>query len=492
MLASGGNALDAAVATNLALGVVTPYLCGYGGDLFALIWADGSPHGYLGSGRAGQAATPEAVRSRGGPGRMPVTGPLTVTVPGAVEAWFALLDRFGTRPFAELAAPAVALAEDGFEVSEAAGASLVRAARLYAGSAEWQAVYGSVRAGATMSQPDLARTIRTLSTEGPDAYYRGEIGRAIAAHLAAAGGLLTDEDLAAHRGAWAAPLRAPVADLEVLELPPPTQGAAALEALRILARLGPVPPDGPERHHAAIEATKLALADRDAYLSDPPAMGPVDAETLISDPWTAARAASFDPDRSGAPPPGRPAIPGTAYLCAADRDGMLVSLIQSNYMGFGSGVTVPGWGINLQNRGAYFSLDPAHVNVVAPGKRTLHTLMPAMALRDGAPSMVFGSMGGDGQAQTHVQLLVRMAIDGWAPQEAIDAPRWVVDPGSWSVTAESRFDPRVIEGLRRRGHRVELVGPYDSSLGHAHAIQVTPEGYVAGSDPRAEGAALGA
>jgi gamma-glutamyltranspeptidase/glutathione hydrolase len=170
---------------------------------------------------------------------------------------------------------------------------------------------------------------------------------------------------------------------------------------------------------------------------------------------------------------------------------MLVSLIQSNYMGFGSGVTVPGWGINLQNRGAYFSLDPTHVNVVAPGKQTMHTLMPAMALRRNEPLMVFGSMGGDGQAQTHLQLLMRMVLDGWGPQEAVAAPRWVVDPGNWSVTAESRFDPGLIEDLRRRGHRISVTEAYDSLLGHAHVIRRTPEGYVAGTDPRAEGAALG-
>jgi gamma-glutamyltranspeptidase/glutathione hydrolase len=492
VLASGGNALDAAVATNLTLGVVTPYLCGYGGDLFALIWADGAAHGYLGSGRAGSAATPETVRSRAGADQMPVTGPLTVTVPGAAEAWFVLLERFGTRSFGELATPALALAEEGFEVSEAAAASLARAARVYAGSAEWERVYGSAEAGRTLRQPGLARTIRALAELGPDAYYRGEMATAIAEHLSSSGGLVTADDLAAHHGEWAAPIGAGFADLEVLELPPPTQGAAALEALRILAQLGPVPPDGPERHHAAIEATKLALADRDAYLSDPAAMAPVGVETLLSDAWTAGRARSFDPSLAGDPPPGRPAIPGTAYFCAADRDGMLVSMIQSNYMGFGSGVTVPGWGINLQNRGAYFSLDPSHVNVMAPGKRTLHTLMPAMALRGGHPEIVFGAMGGDGQAQTHVQLVLRMATDRWAPQDAVDAPRWIVDPGTWAVTAESRFEPDVIEGLRARGHRLAVTGPYDSLLGHAHAIQVTPQGYVAGTDPRAEGAAVGA
>jgi gamma-glutamyltranspeptidase/glutathione hydrolase len=234
---------------------------------------------------------------------------------------------------------------------------------------------------------------------------------------------------------------------------------------------------------------KLALSDRDAYVTDPDHMH-LAATGLISPQWIQERRTLIDAGRAGDPVPGRPASGGTVYLCAADADGMLVSLIQSNYVGFGSGVTVPGWGINLQNRGSYFSLDPGHVNVIAGGKRTMHTLIPAMAFRGGEPWLVFGSMGGDGQAQTHLQLLTRIVVDGEDVQRAIDAPRWVTSPRDWSVRAESRFDGAVLDGLRDRGHEVREVGPYDVGMGHAHAIEIG-DGYAAGTDPRAEGAALG-
>jgi gamma-glutamyltranspeptidase/glutathione hydrolase len=217
----------------------------------------------------------------------------------------------------------------------------------------------------------------------------------------------------------------------------------------------------------------------------------VDGKEIGSKSWARDRAARVDPDRAGIPPVGRPATGGTIYLCAADASGMCVSLIQSNYMGFGSGVTIPGWGINLQNRGAFFSLDPAHPNAIGPRKRTLHTLIPAMVLRDGRPWLVFGSMGGDGQAPTHLQLLTRILDEGEDPQAAIDAPRWFVDPGTWRVSVEPRFGEGFVQELRRRGHRVDEVAPLDSQMGHAHAIQVLDEGYAAATDPRAEGAALG-
>src|SRR5207245_1028364 len=253
---------------------------------------------------------------------------------------------------------------------------------------------------------------------------------------------------------------------------------------------GPLPEDGPKRHHLLIEAAKLALADRDANVTDPAHMR-ITPEELASDGWARRGAHRIDPKAAGRPPPGAPAGGGTAYLCAADRDGMLVSLIQSNYMGFGSGVTVPSWGINLQNRGAYFSLDPRHANAIAPRKRTLHTLIPALALRDGRPWLVFGSMGGDGQVQTHVQLLARVIDDGQDIQRAIDAPRWLVSPGDWSVAAESRFDPALVEELRRRGHDVTVTVARDSLMGHAHAILLTDHGYAGATDPRTEGAVLG-
>jgi gamma-glutamyltranspeptidase / glutathione hydrolase len=490
VLASGGNAVDAAVATNLTLGVVVPYLCGYGGDLFALIWRDGRLFAYNGSGRAPGAATVDAVRNAAGSDTMPTFGPLAVTVPGAVEGWFTLLERFGSRTFPQLAQTALRHARDGFVLSPAGAESIHRSRQRFGWSASWLSVYGEAAAGDVFRQPDLSATIERLASDGPDAYYRGPIGAAIAEQVRALGGLMTPDDLVAHRGGWFEPLSTRFRDVEVFELPPNTQGVTALEAMNIVEALGSLPPDGPDRHHLLLEAAKLAAMDRDAHVSDPAAMR-VRPEDLSSAAWGAERAGWIDPDRAGRPALGRPATGGTAFLCASDREGTLVSLIQSNYMGFGSGVTVPGWGINLQNRGAFFSLDPSHVNAIGPGKRTLHTLIPAMAFREERPWLVFGAMGGDGQPQTHLQLLTRLLDDGAGLQEAVDAPRWFVSPGDWSVTVESRFDPIIQEGLARRGHRVAVAGPFDSIMGHANAIMVTADGYVAATDPRTEGAALG-
>jgi len=489
VLAGGGNAMDAAIAANLTLGVLTPYLCGYGGDLFALVWRE-SLLAYNGSGRAPAAATVGSVREAVGGETMPAFGPQSVTVPGAVDGWFVLLEALGTRSFADLASPALRYAREGFRVSRMAAASLARARLRYPDSAEWLRVYGNAGEGDMLVQADLARTIETLASEGPDAYYRGPVALAICDALRSLGGLMAPDDLASHRGDWVEPIRATYRGIEVLELPPNAQGVAALEALCMIETLGPLPADGPERHHLMIEAVKLALADRNRFVTDLDHMK-IAPNTLASAPWVAERVQAFDPQAAGRPAPVPAARGGTAYLCAADRDGMLVSLIQSNYQGFGSGVTVPRWGINLQNRGAFFSLDPEHANAIAPRKRTLHTLIPALALRDGRPWLVFGSMGGDGQAQTHVQLLARIIDDGRDPQTAISAPRWFVSPADWSVTAESRFQLGTLDGLRARGHRLSVAGEFEGLMGHAHAIQLGADGYVGGTDPRTEGAILG-
>lgn len=501
VLAGGGNALDAAVAANLTLGVVAPYLCGYGGDLFALVWDGSRLHGYNGSGRAPAAATPEALRRAAaghvgplGPGGVPERGPLPVTVPGAVDGWFALLDRFGTRSFAELSERALGYARDGFPLTAAGAASIAdAAASLPAGDpafAAWRRVYAGAGEAGVLVQPELARTIGTLARSGRDAFYRGEIAQAVVGATAELGGLLGPGDLAEHLGEWVTPLSTIYRErVEVFEMPPNTQGVTALEALNVVEALGSLPADGPDRHHLLVEAVKLALADR-RHVTDPAFMT-ADPARLASRAWGAARAATVDPGSALDHGPGDPAGGGTAYVCAADADGMLVSLIQSNYEGFGSGVTVPGWGINLHNRGSFFFLDPAHPNAVAPRKRTMHTLIPAMAFRDGAPWLAFGTMGGDGQAQTHLQLLTRIVDDGEDLQRAVDAPRWYVDPADWGVTAESRLPDEVVGGLRALGHRLSTTGPFDSLMGHAHAVALDAGGYAAATDPRAEGAALG-
>jgi gamma-glutamyltranspeptidase/glutathione hydrolase len=491
-LASGGNALDAAIATNLTLGVVSPYMCGYGGDIFCIIREPSSDElvTYNGSGRSAAGATAEAVRAAVGSSEMPRMGPHSVTVPGAVLGWFTLLERFGRRSFADLAQTPLRYARDGFPISSAIARSLRTTAQVYTAdwAQEWRSIYAD--APTVLRQPDLARTIQTLCDDGPDAYYRGPIAEAIAETVQRFGAFITSEDMAAHTGDWVELLSTTYRGATIYEMPPNTQGVAALEALNIVEELDLGLPESGKRHHVLIEAMKLALADRTQYVTDPDHMK-IDAALLASKEWAAARRVDVDVERASTPAPGRAAVGGTIYLCAADADGMLVSLIQSNYAGFGSGVTVPGWGINLQNRGGYFSLGDDHANVIAPRKRTMHTLMPAMAFRDGKPWLVFGSMGGDGQAQTHLQFLNRVLDDGADIQDAISAPRWVINPGDWSVRAESRFDTDTLVELSRLGHEVTEGGPLESGMGHAHAIEVTPYGYAAATDPRAEGAALG-
>ena len=501
VLADGGNAIDAAVATSLALSVVTPYHCGVGGDLLAIVW-DGAASGVTSIGAAPAGATPEAVRaaiadghgdtevSLPGTSGMPTFGALPVTVPGAAGGWFHLLERWGSRSFGALAQPAIELAADGFPVSAHGAAHVDRARTRLADQPGWAATFGTMRAGRRFVQPDLAGTLRTLADDGPAAIYGGPIGDRIAEVLQRHGSTMARSDLAAHEVVEVAPLRGSYRAVEVLQLPPPTQGITALTALGILDASGPLPADPAVALHLQVEAVRAAMADRQDHLADPRAMRVAPAALLAPD-RIAAIADRLDPDAAGPWPPARPAPGGTAYLCAADRDGLLVSLIHSNYVGFGSGVVAPGTGIGLHDRGASFSLDPADPGVIAPGKLPMHTLIPALALRDGQPWLVFGTMGGDGQPQTHVQVLGHLVDRGWDVQAAIDAPRFVVDVADGSVAVESRIAPILAAGLRERGHDVRQIGAYDHLAGHAHAIEVTSAGYAGGSDPRCEGAILG-
>ena len=492
VLAGGGNALDAAIATNLTLGVVAPYMCGYGGDLFAIISVDDGLHAYNGSGRASASATPEAVRLAAGSDTMPGLGPLTVTVPGAVEAWFTLLERFGTRSFTELAAPALSYARDGFPLNKQLVGYFNALGDQYAAdwAAAWREIYTNASGDTRFRQPALTRTILTLCDEGPQAFYAGDVAAAIVETVRSHGALMTSGDLADHRGEWVDTLSSMYRGVEVHQMPPNSQGVVALEALNIVegAELGEA--ETADRHHLLIESTKLALADRETHVSDLEHMAIEPAE-LASKRWADERRGNIDRSQASTPAAGRAAVGGTAYLCAADADGMLVSLIQSNYAGFGSGVTVADWGINLQNRGAYFSLDPDHVNVIAPRKRTMHTLMPAIALRNGHPWLAFGTRGADGQAQTQLQVLTRVIDDGRDIQDAVEAPRWVVSVEDWSVAVEADLPEEIIEGLRARGHTVTTIPAKNPSLGPAQAIEVTATGYAAASDPRTQGAALG-
>jgi gamma-glutamyltranspeptidase/glutathione hydrolase len=490
MLADGGNAIDAAFAANFVLAVVTPYMCGFGGDLLSMVW-DGDLHAYRGVGRAPAAATAEFVRSQSGETEMPTFGAHPVTVPGAVEAWFTLIEKFATRSFGELVQRALHYAEEGFPLTKRGAWFFQNSAIMYEhfGLPDFHDYYGDVEAGDWLRQPELARTIRTLAADGPDAYYRGPIGAAIAERIQHAGGCMTAADVAAHTGAWVDPLRANFRDAEILEMPPPTQGLTALEALRIADGLD-LGTDGPDRQHLLIESIKLALADRRRYLGDPDAMT-IPPERLLRDDWVAARRTEIDPRRARAATAHVEPDGGTIYMCAADRDGMMVSLIQSNFSGAGSGLRVGEWGLNLHNRGSAFVLDDAHPNGIGPNKMPLHTLIPALSMRDGTPWLVFGSEGGHGQAQTHTQLMVRMLVDGDDPQRAISAPRFTIDPGTGRIAMEDLFDPAWIADLRGRGHDIDVVRGYRHGPGIAHAIEATGPGYRCGSDPRAEGGPVG-
>jgi gamma-glutamyltranspeptidase / glutathione hydrolase len=500
VLAEGGNAVDAAVAANLVLAVVTPYHCGVGGDLLAIVW-DGEAQGVVSVGAAPAGATPDAIRAAVEAGHgsatvlpgtdgMPTFGALPVTVPGAVAGWSHLLDRWGTRSFGELATDALRLAEDGFVVSAHGAVHPERARATLGQRPDWAEVYGRMRAGERFVQRDLAATLRTVAQDGPDAFYGGELAERIATTLQQQGSTMTVEDLRAHRVETVTPLRGRYREVEVLELPPPTQGATALTALGILEALGAPPDDPGLAAHLQVEAVRAAMADRQRYLADPATMD-VAVDDLLAPSRLAAIAGSIDADAPAPWPPARPAPGGTAYLAAADRDGLLISLIQSNFVGFGSGVVVPGTGIGLHDRGAHFALDPTDPNVIAPGKRPLHTLIPGLVLRDGAPSTVFGTMGGDGQPQIHVQLLSAMLDDGLDPQQAVARPRWLVDVGDGSVQLEADAATAVADGLRRRGHEVRELPARSHAAGHAHVIEIQRGAYVAGTDPRCEGAATG-
>jgi gamma-glutamyltranspeptidase len=495
LLKAGGNAIDAAVAASAMLQVVYPFVCGLGGDVFMIIYdaASGKLYGLNGSGRSAQAATIERYQELGYT-TMPVLGIHAVTIPGCASGWDAAEQRFGRLGLARALAPAISYAEEGVAVGPDLHAALERTSTREGIHRSWHRHFlpdGTVPpAGAIIRFPTLAQTYRAIAKDGAEVFYRGEIAEQIAAFFVREGGLIAREDLAAHQSEWVEPLSIPFAGLRIYELPPNTQGVTALQMLGIVDQTplgnGPLAAD---TVHTEVEVKKLAFADRDAYLTDLTHMR-VDPAALIAPDYLTSRRRLIDPSRA------QPSVvPGafsgdTIYLCAADREGNVVSLIQSNYMGFGSGVVVDDTGIVLQNRGAYFSLDPAAANALAPAKRTLHTLIPSMALQDGRPAMVFGTMGGDGQPQIHLQVYSAAARFGLNIQEAIELPRWIHGAvnGVESLHVENRFPPETIEALRQRGHVVDIQGAWESGMGYAQGITFDQSTGVmrGGADPRAE------
>ena len=506
----GGNAIDAAIAANAALGLMEPTGNGIGGDLYAIVWdaENGKLHGLNASGRSPKTLTLDYFREQGLE-KIPAYGPLPVSVPGTVDGWFELHGRFGTLPMSEILAPTITYARKGHPVHETIAHYWARSVdRLskYPGFREQMTIDGRApRIGELWRNPNLANTLERIAREGREVFYRGEIARVIGDYMQANGGFLSYEDLADHRSEWVEPVSVNYRGYDVWELPPNGQGIAALQILNILeqfdvAQMG----FGSADHvHLFLEAKKLAFEDRARFYADPAYMD-VSVARLLSDEYARERAALIDMDRAArAYPHGDPEVlreGDTIYLTTADANGNMVSLIQSNYRGMGSGMTPPGLGFVLQDRGELFSLEEGHPNAYAPGKLPFHTIIPAFITRDGEPFISFGLMGGGMQPQGHAQIVMNLVDFGMGLQEAGDAPR-IHHTGSSEPTGtsmenggivnlETGFDYAVIRELMARGHRIQYArGPY----GGYQAIMKHPEygTYLGASESRKDGHAAG-
>ncbi|SAI30347.1 glutamyltransferase [Bordetella ansorpii] len=492
MLLQGGNAVDAALATAIALTVVEPVMNGIGGDMFVQVWKDGRLQGLNSTGVAPAGWTDEYFASRDA---MPPIGWDTVTVPGQVAGWKALSDRHGKLPFARLFEPAIAYAEEGFAVSPTVARQWAAQSAKLAEQPGFKEAFlrlgRAPHAGEHWRFPEQARTLRLIAESGGESFYRGELASRIDAHARNTGGALRAEDLAAHQPMWVEPVTQDFRGYTLHEIPPSGQGIAALIALGILDRfdLESMGRDSADFYHVGLEAMKLAFADLHHHISDPATMK-VGTSQLLDPAYLAERARLVSMDRAGMPGAGAPSVGGTVYLAAADADGTMVSFIQSNYHGFGSGVVVPDTGISLHNRGCGFVLTPGHVNRVAPGKRPLHTIIPGFVTRAGQPVMAFGVMGGSMQAQGHLQVMARLGAFNQNPQAISDAPRFRVENGP-VVTVESHLSPDVAQALRDRGHNLTVAPPLSLDFGAAQLIQRGEYGYIAASDSRRDGQAVG-
>ncbi|MDD9874749.1 MAG: gamma-glutamyltransferase family protein [Gammaproteobacteria bacterium] len=499
-LREGGNAVDAAVAAAIALTVVEPTSNGIGADAFCIVWDGDELHGLNASGRS-----PAAVSAAdfAGATEMPQRGWDSVTVPGAVSAWVEVSRRFGRLPFARLFDAAIGYARDGFAVAPVTAAAWAEAAEIFTPAefpdfAPFLPNGRAPRAGEVFRFPAQADTLEKIAGSGGEAFYCGELAEQIAAASKAAGAKLSRDDLAAHRCDWVGTIAANyrarngAMPVELHEIPPNGQGLAALIMLGLVERhdISRFEVDSPDFFHLQIEAMKLALADAHRYIADPAHLE-FPAQRLLDPAYLDARAACIDMRRAGRPEFGVPPAAGTVYLTAADERGMMVSFIQSNFMGFGSGLVIPGTGISLQNRAAGFSLQPGHPNCIAGGKRPFHTIIPGFVMRGGRPLMSFGVMGGPMQPQGHAQMVIRVCDYGQNPQAASDAPRWRVLEGN-QVALEGGVDPRVKAELARRGHRVLVDAPdADFAFGGAQLIYAADGAYIAGSDHRKDGMAAG-
>lgn len=495
MIARGGNAADAALATAITLTVVEPTGNGVGSDAFAILWDGKQLHGLNASGRAPAAWSLDKFAEHD---EMPMHGWDSVTVPGAVSAWVEISQRFGSLPFETLFEPAIGYAERGFPVSPKIAQLWSRGGEKLKdqpGFAETFLPGGKAPvAGERFVNPALARSLRLIAETKGKAFYEGELAEAMIAFSNAHGGVMTSNDLAAHRADWCGTIAKGFDGATLHEIPPNGQGIAALMALGMLDHTGirDLDADDPRAMHLQIEAMKLALADTEEYVGDIAHMTPVSAEDMLDDGYLAERAKLIDPTRAQDFGAGAPKHGGTVYLTAADASGMMVSYIQSNYAGFGSGVAVPRTGIHLQNRGWGFSLDPKSPNVVGPGKRPFQTIIPGFLMGKTDPIMSFGVMGGPMQAQGHLQMVLRTQLWGQDPQMAADAPRWRVTEGL-GVACETSLPSQTLETLEGLGHSLTMEEPDTAfGFGGAQLIHRLPGGgYAGGSDPRKDGAAVG-
>jgi gamma-glutamyltranspeptidase / glutathione hydrolase len=487
MLAQGGTAVDAAIATAITLTLVEPVSNGIGSDAFAIVWDGRELHGLNASGRSPAAWTPEYFGGKG----VPALGWNSVTVPGAVSAWVELHAKFGKLPFERLFEPAISYGRNGFLVSPTVAeqwAAQVPLFKTQPGFADAFMPGGRApKPGELFTFSDHAATLEKIATTNGEAFYRGELSAQLEAHAAANGGVMRASDLAAHRADWVGTISGTYRGYTIHEIPPNGQGIVALIALGILEQfdMSTLPADSADSVHLQIEALKLAFADAQAYVADIEHM-PLRPERLLDKEYLKKRATLIDRKRAKPADAGTP-NGGTVYLTAADASGMMVSMIQSNYMGFGSGVVVGKTGISLQNRGANFAAAQRHPNHVGPNKRPYHTIIPGFVTKDGAPVMSFGVMGGSMQPQGHVQVLVRIADHGQNPQAACDGPRfrWV---HGVEVSCENGFPQSTLDELRQRGHDLVAVDDYNQ-FGSCQAIWRLDGGYFAASDPRRDGQA---
>lgn len=498
ILAKGGSAVDAAIAANAALGVTEPMMNGIGGDLFAIYWdaKTGKLYGLNSSGWAPRGLTSDRLKAKGA-SSMPEAGIVAVTVPGAVAGWGALHDRFGKLPWKEILAPAIYYAEHGYPVPELIQGFWQAGVETISADPESRRVYlpngNPPDIGQIFHNPDLAKALGLIADQGPAAYYKGEIARAILATSSQLGGTMAPEDLSEFVPEWVDPISTTYRGWTVYELPPNGQGMAALEMLNIM-ETSAASSDGPSsvaELHKKIEAMKLAYADLHRYDADP-RFGKIPVLGLISKRYARDRAGLINPDRANCEPAaGKPPASETTYLSVVDHDGNIVSLIQSNYDAFGSGITVRDMGFVLQNRGALFSLDPASPNVLAPRKRPFHTIIPAF-MEKGDQHIGFGIMGGANQPLAHAQFVSNIVDYGMNIQSALENPRFTVHPkGGCNIVIESRVKTEVRDKLTSMGHILRVDREYSTSMGRGQAVlhdSKTGVNYGA-SDPRADGSA---